>query len=249
MSSPDNRVDALASIFPEVLPLPQYISIMTGLNLCDDVKFPQMTLVMKDNFLLYKVIPPANDESQRIDIPHDEEQGALMNEILTRFIDQQVRTSRDYKLQNCLTLGYRSTSAHSMASVRHNANLECFYVNTLHVYFNNPLWIFLAKVLGEKIIRHLLSQTMFVTSTNGSYLQISGIPMANLIHIDSSKSRIVSNNKIDKKIILNTTEIPHRTIFYNQVYEKNIGLPHMHHFERVNIYLPTYLYAYIRTYI
>lgn len=188
------------------------------------------------------------------EIPPPEEPRAPMKEMLLRFIDYQLKGCRDYKMQNCLTLGYRFKSANCANALRQHESLECFYVNTLHAYFGNIHWQMIARTFGELVVRHVLSRPLFVPAPNNCYLQLAGMPVHETLRCrppsnsKSKKSQSHQLNTFNEPIssipkplntgIVNETtetrELVRFSIFYNTKYTKSPGLEKRHILNKVS---------------
>lgn len=240
-----DKKDALLKVIPSAITLASYINSIITLSLVDHGASDLMIQYLNK----IQIVPESNyDTNQnKIDTPNQGEQRSTMNEILSRFIDSQLKNTKDYRQQNCIVLGYRTKSMNSTSIIRSNANLECYHLNTLHNYFNNEFWAFLAYELGENVIKHLLSRPMFLSIENGCYLQLTGTPIFESIRTSNiNPLAILAPSQIGNSLIITpSTLIPRQVLFYNCRYDKAPGLPSTHIInKKVNIscLLDQYIY-------
>ena len=245
-----NVKDTLLKVIPSAIKLSTYIDSIITLKL--KKRGATDSLIQYLNKI--QILPENNYDNNNqtnsfiIDTPNQDEQRSTMNEILSRFINIQLKNIKDYRQQNCIILGYRTKSMNSTSNVRSNSNLECYHINTLHNYFNNTYWSYLAYELGENVIKHLLSRPMFLSIDNGCYLQLTGIPVFESLRVSNLNTQntlettmcippngsCTSNgigNSIGNSyrlIVTPSTLIPRQVMFYNSRYEKSPGLPSSH---------------------
>ena len=181
------------------------------------------------------------------------EEDTNMKNILNRLIAQSVRNKVSYRNQNCLTLGYRARTDKSRG-MRGNIDVECYFVNTIHALLTTNKWQHLAKRAGEAFMLHLLSRPVFIPSTNGCYLQVSGVSVSELLYQKQSQmngkatnTRLFFSKKKDVNIALkksqspndnallksdislvqvnSRTQLPRFSLFYKHQYRKMNRLP------------------------
>ena len=228
-----NVKDTLLKVIPSAIKLSTYIDSIITLKLNN--RGASSSLIQYLNKI--QIIPETNYDNNNqtnsfvIDTPSQDEQRSTMNEILSRFINIQLKNIKDYRQQNCIILGYRTKSMNSTSNVRSNSNLECYHINTLHNYFNNTFWSYLAYELGENVIKHLLSRPMFLSIDNGCYLQLTGVPVFESLRVSNlnplntlettmcipSNSGSTGNSigNTNRLIVTPSTLIPRQVMFYN----------------------------------
>ena len=158
-----NSKDTLLKVIPSAVKLSIYIDSIITLKL--HARGASSSLIEYLNKI--QIVPETYYDCNQtnsfiIDTPNQDEQRSTMNEILSRFINIQLKNTKDYRQQNCIILGYRTKSMNSTSNVRSNSNLECYHINTLHNYFNNKYWSYLAYELGENVFVCLYTQYTYI---------------------------------------------------------------------------------------
>ena len=148
-----NVKDTLLKVIPSAIKLSTYIDSIITLKLNNRGATDSLIQYLNKIQIIPETIYDNNNQTNSfiIDTPNQDEQRSTMNEILSRFINTQLKNTKDYRQQNCIILGYRTKSMNSTSNVRSNSNLECYHINTLHNYFNNTYWSYLAYELGENV--------------------------------------------------------------------------------------------------
>jgi hypothetical protein len=264
----------VSKILPQTITLKSYIETLLSVEVSSCNSKPCNCNSASTNYCVHvpsevlqllqttKILPDPAAKPNAMSIPPPDEPRAPMKEILLRFIDYQIKGCKDYKIQNCLTLGYRFKSMNSVSTLRNHENLECFYVNTLHSYFGNAQWQVIAKTFGELLVRHVLSRPLFIAAPRNCYLQLAGMPVPEVIrrtpntvsnakNTDRSSSQVATEattnhsalnsikpGLLGSNIVSNHVEdnkdIVRFTIFYNTKYQKRIGLPQRHILNKVS---------------
>lgn len=178
-------------------------------------------------------------------------------DILNNFVTSCIRSNPPYREQNCLSLGcrYRREESNGMPLIN-CPDVECFYSNTIKSILEwssdwAPFWSRLASRIGEVLMRRLLSRPIFCPVDNGSFIQVAGIPISEIMRQQSSKrlthDKVIGNPYIIRKEnILNvektkplnisgSTSIPRFGIFYRSSYTRHAGLPRNHIFFRKDL--------------
>jgi hypothetical protein len=155
------------------------------------------------------------DETRLHDIEPQKEYHTSISETLSRFVTHQIKTLSNFKQQNCLTLGFRTKSINSTSTLKSNIDLECYYINTLHTFFNNKVWLHVLNTFGEVFFKYALLQPMFISCENGCFLQLSGTPVNELVKTNTLPNIKLNDEKSNLFFVHANTEIPHYKIFYN----------------------------------
>jgi len=215
--------NVLRRIFPNVITVSEYVSSITE---------GQVTLAKdsdEDLFLRFLdgiLMVPEDNLKLVTSIQKDP---APIKEILHRLIAHIVRShgtvssaSGDSRSMPVLALGYRLARWTSELSMRSDVDIECYYINTIHSYILSSHWQLIADRAGEAIVRRILLQRVFLATSNGCYVQISGLPVKDRVYMHKS-TLSTSGSRTSGK-----TLIPRGSIMYNRKYNKSLGLPKSH---------------------
>lgn len=239
-----------SEIFKNAITLGEYVRGLTR-----EPHPPHLSTALRDVLTTAMIIPeesipfiPARDPSDPV---------SPVREILHRFIASQIKQHKEFRKTNCLCLGYRCKNMFSRSEVKGSLNIECVFVNTLHSLVTTPQWQELNGYVGEMGLVAILSRPVFLPSSAGSFLQVSGESSAEMIRqitalqrnkrdpfVQRISAHIVAPapGPVVENMVSGRTVLPRHAIFYSMRFESKAGLPNKHVLNKVsndwiNIYL------------
>lgn len=188
------------------------------------------------------IVPPAPSSRPYFDHTSND-QLVTVKEVLSRFIAREIRAGND---ANVLCKGYRKKRWNAVnQGMRSNHDIDCYFVNTTHSFFQLPQWQAIVNTYDEQTLAHIMSCQCFVPAANNNYIQISGAPViqynqatsastqpTNLLTILNNCVNPTTQAPINSAAHNKSTSIPRQAIMYHKTCRNRIGLPFYHIFNQ-----------------
>lgn len=252
----------LLKICPNALSIESYIHSILGTNqlvIISDNDTKQYIEFCKNVYVVPENNPIIlNDDNVNI----SNQNSARFVDMLNSFVPSCVRSNLPHREKNILSLGCSFRREDSNGAPLINCpDVEYLFSNTTKSILEwssdwAPLWSRLASRIGELLIRRLLARPIFCPVENGCFIQVAGIPIAELMRQQSVKrsiqDKLITNpyasRKKDKNFnlsntfkktnplnVVGSTSIPRFGIFYRSNYTEHAGLPRNHIFFRKDV--------------
>ena len=248
--------EVLKSIYSNVMSLPEYIALISQRQL--SVIIPEED---NDSFIKYAKSLFIVPEDKLKMVQSFQNDPANIIDILREVVAQKVRNnSESNPSADVLIQGYRKKRRDNGSHMRGNVDIDSYFINTIHNYYNDDAWQKIADRVGEAFTRRLLDRPLFKAVDNGCFVQIAGQAAADYIRqIRKEKIRFTHDRNCLKRsrtpLIygdLNSFQassypvtmtdfqrsynesIPRYKLFYQRQYQKLPGLPKRSIFNRRN---------------